>query len=278
MGISVVIPVYNRPQSIITCVESVINQSQPVDEIIIVNDGSNDATANSIETLTAQHPAIIRSIQQSNRGVSSARNEGIQHAKHEWIALLDSDDKWLAHKIATFKEHLQQHPECLVFHSNEIWIRNGVRVNAMKKHQKRGGMIFKHCLPLCVISPSAVIIHKQIFDTVGLFDEQLPACEDYDLWLRICHNTPICYVDEALINKFGGHEDQLSRKYWGMDRFRIHALNKLLTQADLTAENQVMTTAMLCKKLNILLKGAKKHNNSAIIEQFEPLIAHYDCK
>lgn len=278
MGISVVIPVYNRAQTITPCVESVIQQSSSVDEIIIVNDGSTDETVTSIELLKTQHPTIIHTIHQKNKGVSAARNAGIQQAQQEWIALLDSDDEWLPHKIATFKQYLQQHPECLLFHSDEIWIRNGVRVNAMKKHQKRGGMIFEYCLPLCVISPSASIIHRSLFDQVGLFDEQFPACEDYDLWLRVCYNTPVCYIDAPLITKYGGHEDQLSRKYWGMDRFRIKALDKLLRQTELSQEYEEATKSMLCKKVNILLKGAKKHNNSGVIEQFEPLLERYDCE
>jgi len=275
-SISVVIPVFNRPQELQRAVLSVLKQSMAVDEIIIVDDGSTDSTKKVIGALERNNPCI-KSITQSNQGVSAARNQGIKLASSDWIAFLDSDDEWLAHKVDVFLSHIHQHPECLLFHSDEIWIRNGVRVNAMKKHKKRGGMIFKHCLPLCVISPSASILHKSLFAKIGLFNENLPACEDYDLWLRLCHDTPVCFSDELLIKKYGGHEDQLSAKYWGMDRFRIKALHQLLQNTVLNEQDHQDTVNVLCKKTIILLKGAKKHDNEAIIQEFTPILEHYDC-
>ena len=274
MFISVIIPVFNRPQALQRAVVSVLKQSSSVDEIIIIDDGSNDSTGTVIHDLKKISP-LIKSLTQRNLGVSAARNQGIKMAQGEWVAFLDSDDKWLPHKMATFRQHVQQNPACLLFHSDEIWIRNGVRVNAMKKHKKRGGLIFKHCLPLCVISPSASILHKSLFAKVGVFDESLPACEDYDLWLRICHDTPVCFSEDALINKYGGHADQLSAQYWGMDRFRIKALQRLLVQTNLNSEDRENTICMLCKKTKILLKGAKKHNNDAIISEFSPILKTY---
>ena len=268
MNISVVIPTFNRRQTLSRAIDSVISQTSAVDEIIIVDDGSSDDTA----AILAEKYPQARLLQQSNQGVSAARNLGIKHAKSDWIALLDSDDSWLPGKIAAIREAAQQYPDIQLFHSDEIWIRNGVRVNAMNKHQKSGGWIFQQCLPLCAISPSATVIKKSLLLNIGLFDESLPACEDYDLWLRICHRYPVHYIDHPLINKFGGHDDQLSRQYWGMDRFRIRALHNLLKQADLTLENKQAVEAMLQYKLDILLKGAEKHSNQAIIDEFEPLL------
>lgn len=276
MTISVVIPVYNRPQELKRAVESILIQSVSVNEVIIIDDGSTDATPDVIQSLQLQH-SIINSIHQTNKGVSAARNQGINIAKSDWIAFLDSDDEWLDNKIDVFTKHIKQYPDCQLFHSDEIWIRNGVRVNAMKKHKKRGGLIFKHCLPMCVISPSASIIHKSLFDNVGLFDESLPACEDYDLWLRICHDTPVCFSEELLIKKYGGHDDQLSAKYWGMDRFRIMAIHQLLQHTELNDQDRQDAINMLCKKIKILLNGAKKHNNEVIIEQFKPILECYHC-
>jgi GT2 family glycosyltransferase len=149
-------------------------------------------------------------------------------AKHEWIAFLDSDDEWLPHKLERQCEALERHPQYRFCHTDEIWIRRGRRVNPMKKHAKHRGYIFDQCLPLCVISPSSALIHRDLFDRYGTFDPELPVCEDYDLWLRICAREPVLYVDEALLLKFGGHEDQLSQAYWGMDRFRIRALENLI--------------------------------------------------
>lgn len=242
-------------------------QSSPVDEIIVVDDGSSDATAVEIPLRFPQ----VKLIRQTNSGVSAARNTGIKAAKCDWVALLDSDDSWLPDKIKTMREAQTDHSEYPLFHSDEIWIRHGVRVNAMNKHQKSGGWIFQQCLPLCVISPSAVVIKRKLFDLIGLFDESLPACEDYDLWLRICYRYPVHYIDQPLIIKNGGHADQLSRHYWGMDRFRIRALKNLLTNAILNDADRRAAEAVFQQKLDILLRGARKHGNQTVIDEFSAL-------
>lgn len=268
MQISVVIPSYNRLQTLILAIESVLGQTSAVDEIIVVDDGSTDNTASEI---ARRYPAV-KMIQQTNRGVSAARNSGIKQARFEWIALLDSDDSWQADKIAAIKQARKQQPEHLLFHSDEIWVRRGVRVNAMKKHRKSGGWIFASCLPLCVISPSAVVFHRSLLDSYGYFDESLPACEDYDLWLRICHKIPVCYIDQPLIVKNGGHADQLSTRYWGMDRFRIRSLHRLLRHEKLSNEHRQAAASTLIRKLDILLTGARKHGNQEIIDEFAPVL------
>jgi glycosyltransferase involved in cell wall biosynthesis len=269
--ISVVIPTYNRAHTLERAINSVLAQRSSADEIIIVDDGSTD---NSVELI--KQYSTIKLIQQPNQGVSAARNSGINAAQHEWIALLDSDDEWLADKLQQIRLAQQNHPQIRLFHSDEIWIRDGVRVNPMNKHNKYGGDIFQYCLPLCVISPSAAVIHRSLFERCGLFNPQLPACEDYDLWLRICHRYPVHYLTPALIRKYGGHADQLSRKHWGMDRFRIQALDALMQQPSLKPAQQQQTRNMLVKKLRILLKGAIKHNNQQVLQQYQPLLEQYE--
>ena len=267
MRISVVIPSFNRRHTLERALQSVVDQTSAVDEIIVVDDGSSDGSSQFIEQEFPQ----VSLIQQQNQGVSAARNRGIEAAQYDWIALLDSDDSWLSHKIATIRDAYREHPEFVLYHSDEIWIRNGKRVNPMNKHQKSGGWVFEQCLPLCVISPSAVVIQKSVLQSLGMFDENLPACEDYDLWLRLSHRYPIHYLDQALVTKFGGHEDQLSRQYGAMDQFRIRALNQLLQQETLTLENHTSARKMLLGKLDILLNGAIKHHNQDLIEEFSPI-------
>ncbi len=214
-------------------------------------------------------------IRQQNKGVSAARNSGITAASNDWIALLDSDDEWLPDKLMTIRKHQSRQPDQVLFHSDEIWIRNGQRVNPMHKHAKHGGWIFDRCLPLCVISPSAAVIRRDVIAQLGGFDESLPACEDYDLWLRLCRRYPVCYIDQPLIRKYGGHQDQLSRRYWGMDRFRIRSMHQLIQHHELDPEQRQQTIAMLTRKLQILLKGAHKHDNQAVIDEYRPLLEHY---
>jgi len=267
MRISVVIPSYNRRHTLERALLSVFQQTSSVDEVILVDDGSTDGSSEMVRQLFTQ----VNVITQPNLGVSAARNRGIAAARFEWIALLDSDDSWLPQKIDQIRKAQKLQPGFVLYHSDEIWMRRGVRVNPMKKHRKSGGWIFEQCLPLCAISPSATVISKSTVESLGMFDEQLPACEDYDLWLRLCHRFPVHYINQPLITKYGGHDDQLSQQHPVMDRFRIRALHRLLTHETLKLEFRNAAEAMLSRKLEILLKGAIKHQNQPVIEEFGPL-------
>ena len=253
MDISVVIPTHNRARLLGRALDSVLKQTRPPAEVIVVDDGSTDAT----EALMRRRFPNCRYLRQENRGVSSARNRGIEAAAGEWIAFLDSDDAWLPGKLEAQQRALDGGGLRLC-HTEEIWIRGGRRVNPMKKHAKAGGRIFRRCLPLCAISPSSVLIHRSLFDEVGLFDETLPACEDYDLWLRICAFHPVAYVERPQITKYGGHPDQLSRRHWGMDRFRIRALEKIIAAPGLDPGDRLAAIETLVKKAKILAQGAEK--------------------
>ncbi|MDH3761890.1 MAG: glycosyltransferase family 2 protein [Gammaproteobacteria bacterium] len=267
MHISVVIPSYNRKHTLERALQSVFDQESPVEEVILVDDGSSDGS----EAMVEQAFPGVKILRQQNLGVSAARNRGIEAARFDWIALLDSDDSWLPGKIGKIRQAHRQHPEFVLFHSDEIWMRNGVRVNPMVKHRKSGGWIFEQCLPLCAISPSASVIKKSVLESLGMFDETLPACEDYDLWLRLCHRYPVHYLDQPLIVKYGGHADQLSRQHPAMDQYRIRALHRLLVGANLSPDQQAAATCMLRTKLDILIGGAVKHGNQKLLDEFMPL-------
>jgi len=274
MKISLIIPCYNRSSSLKRALQSVLSQSYLPNEIIVVDDGSSDNTA---DMLRNEFPQVTY-LYQENKGVSSARNLGIKHSTGDWIAFLDSDDTWLSHKLEKQVSALQQLPELKICHTEEIWIRNGVRVNAMNKHKKSGGWIFKQCLPLCAMSPSSILIHRSVFEHLGLFDESLVACEDYDLWLRISNQYPVLFMEQALINKYGGHEDQLSHQHWGMDRFRIQALDKLLKHSMLSDENRSLAINMLLKKSRIFQKGAAKRGKIESVAHYQALIDLYSSE
>ncbi len=271
--VSVVIPTCNRADLVLRALASVRAQTRPPSEILVVDDGSTDAT---IERIRAAFPEVTL-LEQKNRGVSAARNTGIQKARGTFIALLDSDDEWLPQKLdrqlAAIEKANDNDNDTLLCHTDEIWIRGGRRVNPMKKHQKYGGRIFERCLPLCVISPSSVLLHRSLFETIGLFDEDLPVCEDYDLWLRVTARYPVLYLNEPLIVKYGGHADQLSHKYWGMDRFRITALQKILASGELGEPEQAAAEAMLLNKIAIYARGARKRGKHAEADGYEQRLA-----
>lgn len=253
-SVSVVIPTHNRLNSVCLAIDSVLSQVYSIHEIIVVDDGSTDGTSEYLK----KHYPEIELIEQCNHGVSHARNRAIERATGHWLALLDSDDRWYPDKIATQISALQKNAGIRLCHCDEHWIRNGKRVNPKQKHQKHGGEIFKHCLPLCVISPSASVIHRSVFDDIGLFDESLPACEDYDLWLRICCREPVLYVDKPLLEKTGGHEDQLSRRYPAMDQYRLQALAGVIRSETLTEAQHDLAKATFLSKLQIFCNGARK--------------------
>ena len=274
-SVSVIIPTFNRAGVLVRAIESALQQSLPAKEIIVVDDGSDDNTQNVVGDLQRGAVIPISYIYQRNSGVSAARNCGIRHAGGEWIAFLDSDDAWLLHKLESQANLIEQHPGFRLCHTQESWIRNGVRVNQMKKHAKSGGHIFQQCLPLCVISPSSAVIHRALFDDVGLFDETLPACEDYDLWLRICAHEAVLFVETPQILKYGGHDDQLSHKHWGMDRFRIQALQNILQDPGLNKSQQQLVIKTLLHKARILRQGAEKRSNHQRADKYRKIEALY---
>jgi len=249
--VSVVIPTRDRAALVGRAIASVVAQTRPADEIVVVDDGSTDATADVVAGFPGVRYAPIAA-----SGVSAARNHGLRVAGGAWLAFLDSDDEWQPRKLEVQLRALAEAPEHLVCHTDEIWIREGRRVNPRRRHRKHGGWIFRHCLPLCAISPSAVVIHRAVFDRVGTFDESFPACEDYDLWLRICAIYPVLYVDEKLVVKHGGHEDQLSRTVEALDKYRIRALRKVLAGGTLTPDDRRAAQQTLREKRAIYLRGA----------------------
>ena len=266
--ISVIIPTYNRETVLPRAITSVLAQKCAHFELIIVDDGSTDSTRNFIES-RSPFP-VPRVFHQENKGPAAARNLGIKHAQGEWIAFLDSDDEWKPGKLKAQLKFFEENPEYFICQTEEIWIRNGTRVNPMKKHQKFGGWIFEKCLPLCVVSPSAVMMRRKLFGEVGLFDESLPACEDYDLWLRIAAKYPIGLIEKPYIIKYGGHADQRSREFPAMDQFRIRSLAKILAQNILTPEQAEAARKTLEEKAKIYIEGALKRGKK---EEAAELIA-----
>ena len=252
--VSVIVPTYNRANRLEGTLRSIVSQTYQDFELIVVDDGSTDNTSKVIESFpSAQYLPMKK-----NSGVSKARNIGLACAKGEFICFLDSDDLWKEKKLEIQIHWMESNTDNQVCYTDEIWVRNGVRVNQMNKHRKYTGDIFRHCLALCIVSPSSVMIRAKLFSEIGNFDESLPACEDYDLWLRIAVKYAFHFIEEPLIIKQGGHGDQLSRKYWGMDRFRVAALKKLLDQNSLDQEKLKLTRSSLVEKCSVLIQGFKK--------------------
>jgi len=269
--LTIVIPTFNRADFLRESVHSVLSQTFTDFELIVVDDGSTDHT----KEVMLEFPRVRYVACEENSGVSHARNLGIGLARGRYICFLDSDDLWIQNKLETQIHWMESHGECQVCYTDEIWIRKGVRVNPMNKHRKYSGDIFPHCLPLCTVSPSSVLMRSSLFDEVGLFDEDLAVCEDYDLWLRISLKYPVHFIAEKLIVKQGGHEDQLSTKYWGMDRFRVIALEKLLKGSSLNEERRGLAVKTLIQKCGILIQGFSKRGKADEAEHYRMLVDKY---
>ena len=257
--ISIIIPTHNRQNSVLLAIQSVFAQTYQNVELILVDDGSTDGTLNALKKYNNSRLRVF-SIEHS--GVSKARNFGVSQSQGGLIAFLDSDDIWQPQKLQKQIVFHRNHPELAISQTQEIWVRNGKRVNPKIKHEKPEGYIFPESLHLCTITPSSVLMDRELFYECLGFDENLVACEDYDLWLRITANHEVGLVDEALMTRYGGHDDQLSGKYEAMDRFRIYGLGKILLSGVLNEKQTQQVLLVLQQKTEIFLLGAKKRNRS----------------
>ena len=263
---SSIIPSHNRYHLLKKAINSVLSQNFDDYELIIIDDGSTDNTS----AIAEEYPSVVYK-RQDNMGVSNARNHGIETAKGRFIAFLDSDDIWLPEKLKFHKHFIDSNPDILIHQTEDIWIRNGRRVNPGKKHIKPEGDIFIPSIDLCLISPSSVMIRNDIFTDCGMFDELLPSCEDYDLWLRITCGHKVGLIREKLIIRYSGHKDQLSARYWGMDRFRVYSILKLLIQKDsvLKPEQKKVLKEKCIEKLSILAAGHEKRGKLTNADSFK---------
>ncbi len=272
MNVSVIIPTYNRPQQTLAAITSVFQQTYTNWELLIIDDGSTD---HSLVTLKKHCQSLLPEekytiIASSHKGVSYSRNLGIKTARYPWLAFLDSDDEWLPEKLEKQVSFLQKNQNFLWLHSEEKWLRNGRYIKRKKIHQKKEGDVFQDCIQQCFIGPSTVIIAKAIFEKIGLFNENFPVCEDYELWLRIARNYPIGLINEELIIKHGGHSDQLSTQFKAMDYWRIKALlpvlKDFLSLRERPKDCQAMINFIL-NKSEILIPGFKKYGHQKKLKE-----------
>lgn len=260
LPISVIIPTYNRAEFITRAVSSVLDQTRSCSEIIIVDDGSTDDTEAVLHHVLADLPLECNIVRQQNLGPAAARNAGIVRARYPYIAFLDSDDHWVKHKLAVQYQMLSRSENLMISHTKERWLRRGEHLNQKKIHIPRDGDIFAHCLRLCAVGMSTVMLRRAVFDKVGMFDEQLHCCEDYDFWLRVSSRFEFLLVDMPLTVKEGGRDDQVSVQYrQGMDRLRIDSLKKIMEEGGLSRQQHFMALREFERKSKIFGRGCIKH-------------------
>jgi len=272
---SVIIPTYNRKDFLKIAISSVFYQTFPNFELIIVDDGSSDNTHKLMHFFKDKRLIYLK---ETHHGVSWARNQGLKRAKGEFICFLDSDDRFRMHKLEITYEYIKKYPQYKIFHTEEIWYRNGKMLAQKSYHKKPGGFVFEKAIKLCCISISTVAIKKEIFKDVGLFDENLPVCEDYDFWLRVTAKWPVFLIPHCLTIKEGGHMDQQSKKYPALDRFRIYALKRILEEGNLDQEKYRIALKELKNKCQIYIQGAKKRKKYQEVKYYESIILELEKK
>jgi len=257
--VSVVIPTKDRREFVAEAVRSVLEQSVTEWELVVVDDGSTDGTVEHLQRCFRD--PRVRIVPQENRGVSAARNRGVRETRGRWIAFLDSDDLWLPTKLERQLQVLSPPESAPACYTEEVWYRRGRWANPRNVHAKHDGWIFRQCLPLCIVSPSSAMLSREVFEKLGGFDESLPACEDYELWLRLTARYSVRLVPERLIVKRNGHAGQLSQAHWGMDRFRVRALWGVVLDAEVQADQRRLALETLVQKAEIVAQGAEKRGH-----------------
>lgn len=204
--ISVIVPTYNCAKYLGQAIESILTQSIPAFEVIVIDDGSSDDTRSVLSAFQNQ----ISVIHQKNKGVSSARNTGISAANGDWIAFLDSDDIWLPNKLELFVEAMSAFPDSLVYYSEFSFLKadhQGVfaapeslyELNSdIRCDEEHSGWIYHQLLLTNWVLTSTAIINRSIFDTVEMFDENLVIAEDWDLFLRISRQGKFYKIKQPL--------------------------------------------------------------------------------
>jgi len=263
--VSVIIPCYNREEYLGRAINSVMRQSLPCLEIIVIDDGSTDASSTVAQQFAANSEKIpIRYFYQSNAGPAGARNTGILKSSAPFLAFLDSDDHWHKRKLQEQFSQMVEQQSYLISHTGEKWLRCGKHLNQKKIHRPRHGDIFSHCLQLCAVGMSTVMAKRELFDHVGLSDASLPCCEDYDFWLRVSCRHSFLLVEQPLTIKEGGRCDQVSYKFRvGMDRYRIKSLERLIQSGVLNDSQRFFAIQELTRKIQIFAQGCIKHGNEA---------------
>lgn len=216
--VSVITPAYNAQDFIGETIHSVINQTYPDWELLVIDDGSTDETRKVVEKYLSD--PRVRYLYQENQERAAARNLGIRHAYGKYIAFLDADDLWLPNKLKIQVEYLDRHPEVgLCFTHYTLINSKGLSLGRQAINFVSGPDQFYSLLKGNFIPNSTVITPRCVLDKVGLFDESLPAfgSEDWDMWLRIARFYPIHLIDQPLA-LYRLHENNTS-----LERMRLSA-------------------------------------------------------
>jgi len=208
--VSVVIPTHNRAEVIGRAVDSVLQQTYPRIEIVVVDDRSTDATQAVLQEIRAPSLKILKTT--NSRGAAAARNLGISRSSGDLIAFLDSDDAWESRKIELQVACFRNGPPDLGAVYTKVTAHHSDGSVTQRVPQHRGRIFDVLQWRNKVGGASSVMVHRSVFDDVGLFDIRLPACEDWDLWARIARKYRFDFIDSCCVHYYTDRDDRLTRR------------------------------------------------------------------
>jgi len=221
---SVIIPAYNQARFLGEAIESVLAQTFQDFEIVVINDGSTDET----EAVALEYGDKVRYILQENQGLAGARNSGIRAAKGEWIALLDSDDKWLPEFLERMMARINEHPQAVVFYGAALCVDEwGVPLKQVVGYRSIDNSRLYHALLRAnFIIPSAVVVNKIVIEQAGCFDQTLRSCEDWDLCLHLLSEGKTFYGSPDVLVHYRIHGSSLSANVENMQKSYYSVIEK----------------------------------------------------
>ena len=241
--VSVIIPCYNSAATVTCAIDSVSDQTFTDWEIVAINDGSTDNTKAILESYAQKSIQKIRVFSQPNQGQTVAKNIGIKNSKGKFIAFLDSDDVWAPEKLQEQVAAMESNPSLGLCYTSAYKINSlGFKTGRITPSTLYRGNCFRNLVLRNNIVASSVMIRRDLLGRVGLFDESLEACENWDLWIRISRISPIEYIDKPLTS-YRVHGGNMSKNIERMRSFRLKVINK-----NLPFENASPDTLKLRKK------------------------------
>ncbi len=281
--VSVIIPTFNRRECLVDTVRSALNQTFSEFDVVIVDDGSTDESAVAIlrefgpdperaEVLWRQHSSTtagtcgfnfwtsdiaLQYIYQANRGMGAARNRGLQASHGENVAFLEPEYLWETDHLQRHMEFFEKSPESWIAHGRLVVGKSHSR-SAKKRARSVGAMGFEEVVAGNDLAASAIVCRRRCLELHGGFDENLPSCEDYDLWIRIAAHVPICLVSDSIV-----HVKKTSPPpSWSLDRYRVYALEKAFQSGHLTSDQRHRVAEEMVRRCDSLVEGYRQRNNT----------------
>ena len=204
--ISAIIPTYNRRDLLLRALGSVLSQTHPIDEIVVIDDGSTDGSEAAVRE---RYGDLVRYVWQENAGVSAARNHGMSIAKGKYFALLDSDDEWLPEKTSLQLEWLRARPDFGMVLCDVQRVDGEYRpIDTFRRRDiiPEDGWVLRWIIHNPALAPASAMFRREVFEDVGGFDEELRTAEDLDFHLRVAHRWKIGVVEKSLVRAMRGHD------------------------------------------------------------------------